>query len=203
MAIEFVGFTADHRITGRLPLADDRLSDMLNAVARVVIRGAACEEIDTGRILDGDIMIAVGDLLVVVANGRRGIQSQRKRTGTRHIRVGLARYVVDGQLHTPLDSGGPAGAGDLEEVLAGRDLLVPLTGASVTYDRAGRLFEEAGETLLVNRALVRWFESGTPADDIDEATAEPDWAGGLIGVEPSGLPSRRGWAGQLRGVVGR
>ena len=40
MPIDFVAFTSDRRITGRIMLADDRLSDMLNAVARLVIRDA-------------------------------------------------------------------------------------------------------------------------------------------------------------------
>ena len=40
MPIEFVGFTSDRRITAMIPLADDRLSDMLNSVTRIVLRDA-------------------------------------------------------------------------------------------------------------------------------------------------------------------
>jgi len=40
MPIDFLAFTSDRRISCRIMLADDRLSDMLNAVARLVIRDA-------------------------------------------------------------------------------------------------------------------------------------------------------------------
>jgi hypothetical protein len=203
MAIEFTGFTADHRVTGRLPLADDRLSDMLNSVARVVIRGAVTEAIDTGESQAGDVMVACGGLLVVAGSGRRGIESQRKRTTTRRIRVGLSRYVVEGDLHVPTDSARLGTIASLEDLLAGRDVLVPLTSALLTYDRAGKPVDEAHETLLVNRSLVEWIE---PAGMDPEAEA---WAAELIGIEPtpSPQPARAGgrsrWASGLRGVVGR
>jgi hypothetical protein len=190
MAIDFVGFTSDHRITGRLPLADDRLSDMLNSVARVVIRGAMTEEIDTGRVDDGDVMVMCGDLLVVVAEGRRGVESQRRRTVTRHVRLGIGRFVVEGQLHLRADSADRRTAGGIDELLAGRDLLVPVTAATLTYDRAGRSTEQACETMLINRAQVRWMES-------DDDTA------GLIGAEQPEEPVRTGWARQLKSVVKR
>ena len=32
MPVDLIAFTADRRITGSIPLADDRLSDMLNSV---------------------------------------------------------------------------------------------------------------------------------------------------------------------------
>ena len=65
MAIDFVGFTSDRRIVGTIPLADDRLSDMLNSVARVVIRDAEVEDVDTGPEEGGDVMVPCGELLVV------------------------------------------------------------------------------------------------------------------------------------------
>ena len=46
MPIDFLAFTSDRRISGRIMLADDRLSDMLNAVARLVIRDAQVEELN-------------------------------------------------------------------------------------------------------------------------------------------------------------
>jgi len=40
MPIDFIAFTSDRRLSGRIMLADDRLSDMLNAVPRLVVRDA-------------------------------------------------------------------------------------------------------------------------------------------------------------------
>ena len=48
MPVELIAFTADCRIRGVIPLADDRLSDMLNSVSRVVIRGAVIEDLVDG-----------------------------------------------------------------------------------------------------------------------------------------------------------
>ena len=205
VAIDFAGFTADHRITGRLPLADDRLSDMLNSVARVVIRGAVTEVVDNGYRETGDVMIGCGDLWIVAGSGRRGIESRRRRTTTRPIRAGLGRYVVEGDLHLPIEVGRPAPSGDLEALLAGRDLLVPLTSATLSFDRAGRTTAEEHETLLVNRSRIEWLESA----DASAGAEEDAWTSALIGVgaprPPAAAASGRervGWRG-LRGLVSR
>jgi hypothetical protein len=210
VAIEFAGFTADHRITGRLPLADDRLSDMLNSVARVVIRGAVSENIDSGIRQDGDVMIACGDLWLVAASGRRGIETQRRRTSTLRIQAGLGRFVVEGDLHVPQQPG-RAGAAtpkrSLDDLLAGRDLLVPVTSATLTFDRAGRSLQETHETLLVNRSRIDWIEGvGVDEDESVELQDDP-WASELIGTEPAGshapATGGRSWGRQLRSIVGR
>lgn len=159
MAIEFVGFTMDHRITGQIPLADDRLSDMLNSVARVVVRGAKTVEIDTGRVDGGDVMIPCGDLLVVGGTGRRGVESQRRRTVTRRVRMGLGRYLVTGLLHVNPAAHAASLGGKPDELLVGRDLLVPLTEATVSYPAHRQPAEEAWETVLVNRARATWIEA--------------------------------------------
>jgi hypothetical protein len=204
VAIEFCGFTADHRISGRLPLADDRLSDMLNSVARVVIRGAVSESIDNGFQVSGDVLMSCGDLWLVAGTGRRGIETRRRRTATRRIRAGLGRYVVEGDLHVAAGAGRSVPGGNLDDLLAGRDLLVPLTSATLTFDRAGRSIAEEHETLLVNRSRIEWFE---PVGDDEPAPADP-WADALIGAEPARAPAptgpeRAGWTRGLRGIVRR
>ena len=201
MPIEFAGFTADHRITGRLPLADNRLSDMLNSVARVVIPGAMTEAIDNGYTESGDVMVDCGDLWVVAATGRRGNESRRRRTSTRRLQAGLGRYVVEGNLHFPIEVGRPAPTGELEELLSGRDLLVPLTDATLTFDREGRSVAEAHETQMVNRSRIEWLEA------TDRVAEEDLWTSQLIGVETARPPAlaareRAGWRG-IRGLVGR
>lgn len=173
MAIEFVGFTADSRITGQIPLADDRLSDMLNSVARVVVRSGATEEIDTRRIQLGDATVPCGELLVVGGTGRRGVESQRRRTKTRRVRIGLGRYVVEGLLHVLPAAHAASLDGDPDQLLVGRDLLVPLTEAILVYDRSGKRFEETWDTLLVNRARASWIEAVDDGAGLTEDVAEP------------------------------
>jgi hypothetical protein len=172
MAIEFIGFTTDHRVTGQIPLADDRLSDMLNSVARVVVRGASTTEIDSGHVDPGDVMVPCGELLVVVGTGRRGLESQRRRTYTRRVRMGLGRYVVTGSLHVLPSVHEASLGGKPDELLVGRDLLVPLTEATISYDAAGGPVEEAWPTLLVNRARAAWIEALDEEPELEEDLPE-------------------------------
>lgn len=172
MPIEFVGFTNDHRITGQIPLADDRLSDMLNAVARVVVRSGVTEELDGERVDPGDVTLLCGDLFVVAGTGRRGLESQRRRTLTRRVRVGIGRYVVEGLLHFPPAAHAASFAVRPEDLMIGRDLLVPLTEATMSYERAGKRAEEHWDTLLVNRARVTWIEATDALPQLDEDRPE-------------------------------
>ncbi len=165
MPIDFVGFTGDTRISGQIPLADDRLTDMLNSVARIVVRGASIEEIDHGRIEGGDVMVPCGEFLAVAGTGRRGLESLRRHTVTREVRIGLGRYVVTGKLHVEPGVHEASQGGRPDELLAGRDLLVPLTDANIDYDRAGKPCAEAWETLLVNRARASWIEAVEPEEE--------------------------------------
>jgi len=165
MAIDFVGFTGECRIVGAIPLADDRLSDMLNSVARVVVRNARVEQIDTGRTDASDVTVPCGEFLAVVGTGRRGMESQRRRTLRRKVRMGLGRYVVCGYLHVLPAAHAESLDGGPEALLVGRDLLVPLTEATIGYDRAGKAHEETWDTLLVNRARASWIESAADEDD--------------------------------------
>jgi hypothetical protein len=172
MPIDFLAFTADRRITGRIMLADDRLSDMLNGVARLVIRDAQVEELTDDRAPRvADVTIAIGEMLAVVGSGPRGSERLRKRWLKRRASLGLGRFVVEGDLGYPNDETLPE-SGDPSVVLANRDLLVPLTDATITYDRSGSVVAETFETVLVNRARATWIDVAAPVfldpDDNDD-----------------------------------
>jgi hypothetical protein len=168
MPVELIAFTADLRIHGAIPLADDRLSDMLNSVPRLVVRGAVIHDLVEGREPQtADVTLAVGSIVAVLATGRRGVENRRRRTVVHRARVGLTRFVVTGSLHVPVGADGRALSSDPAVVLAGRDLLVPLTDATITYDRADSPTTEASETILVNRSHARWI-------DLDDAAGGDD-----------------------------
>jgi hypothetical protein len=168
MAIQFIGFTADSRVVGSIPLADDRLSDMLNSVGRVVVRDASTEDIDLGPQEDGPVVIPVGELLAVVGTGRRGIEARRRRMLVRHVQIGLGRYVVSGNIHVSPEAHAASLDGDLDALLVGRDLLVALTEASIRYDRAGTRHTEEWDTLLINRVRALWIKALEEDDEDDE-----------------------------------
>ena len=168
MPVDFIAFTADRRIHGLIPLADDRLSDMLNSVPRVVVRGAEIDDLVEGNPTEtADLTLAVGSIVAVLVAGRRGVENRRRRTEVHRARIGLNRYVVSGSLHVPPDSTDRLSSADPAVVLAGRDILVPLTDATITYDKADMTTTERFETILVNRAYATWI-------DLDEAAGGDD-----------------------------
>jgi hypothetical protein len=170
MPVEFIAFTADRRITGTIPLADDRLSDMLNSVPRVVIRGATVLDLVADAVpRTVDVTLAVGSIVAVVVSGRRGNDARRRKMDVRLARVGIVRFVVTGSLHVPTDSIDPLASNDPAVVLAGRDVLVPLTDASIAYDVGGSATTEHHETILINRGLATWIDLDDAAIDTDRA----------------------------------
>src|SRR5262245_50383650 len=159
MPIDFVAYTADRRISGRIMLADDRLSDMLNAVARIVVRDAQVEELtETLAPRVADVTVAIGELFVVVGTGPRGSESLRKKSLKRRATVGLGRFIVEGDLAYPSDGPGLPESSDPSVVFTTRDVLVALTDATITYDRVDGTVEESHETVLINRARASWID---------------------------------------------
>jgi len=173
MPVDLIAFTADRRIHGAIPLADDRLSDMLNSVARVVIRGAVIEDLVAGGApRTADLTLAVGSIVAVLVAGRRGIENRRLKTEAHRARIGLNRFVVSGSLHVPVGSTDHLTSGDPARVLAGRDILVALTEATITYDRDDGKTTEEFETILVNRAHAQWIDVDDAADGGGSELAE-------------------------------
>jgi len=168
MPVELIAFTADLRIDGQIPLADDRLSDMLNSVPRVIVRGATVHDlVEGGPGQVADLALPIGSIVAVLATGRRGVEARRRRTVLHRARVGLTRFVVSGMLHVPVGQDGRIVSSDPSVVLAGRAHLVPLTDATVTYDCGDAPISEAAETILVNRSHARWI-------DLDDAAGGDD-----------------------------
>ena len=168
MPVDLIVFTADRRIRGAIPLADDRVSDMLNSVPRIVIRGAQLEDVVHGGPEQvADVTITVGSIVAVLASGRRGIENLRRRTDVHKARLGLVRYTVTGWLHIPAGADANLASHEPSAVLAGRDILVPLTDATITYDKAGEAVTEQFETILINRSQAAWI-------DLDDAAGGDD-----------------------------
>ena len=145
---------------------------MLNAVARLVIRDAQVEELTDDRSPRmADVTIAIGEMLAVVGSGPRGSEQLRKQWLKRRASVGLGRFVVEGDLGYPSDTTLPE-SDDPSVVLANRDLLVPITDATITYDRLGVVVEEAFETVLINRARATWIDLAAAVflepDEVDD-----------------------------------
>ncbi len=167
MPVELIVFTADRRISGAIPLADDRFSDMLNSVPRIVMRGSEVHDLITGMPPQFvDVTVAVGSIVAVLVGGRRGVETRRRRTDVEPVKIGIVRYIISGWLHVPAGDEIDVHTQDPAVVLAGRDILVPLTEATISYDRGPDHVSETFETILVNRSLATWIEvGGTPGGD--------------------------------------
>jgi hypothetical protein len=177
MPVELIVFTADRRISGSIPLADDRLSDMLNSVPRIVMRGCEVQDLLIGAPPQfADVTVAVGSIVAALVSGRRGVETRRRRTDVQRVTLGIVRYVVRGWLHIPAGVSIDPGSRDPATVLAGRDVLVPLTDATIGYERGASQVSEAVETILFNRSLATWIEvddgSGGDASDLFEEPAK-------------------------------
>lgn len=167
MPVELVVFTADRRIAGSIPLADDRASDMLNSVPRVVFRDAEIADLVNGGTERSEVTVSVGSIIAVTTSGRRGLEALRRRTDLHRARIGLIRYIVSGWLHVPVGNQADLDTDQPHVALAGRDVLVPLTDASITYEGADETVTETAETILVNRAHATWI-------DLDERAGGDD-----------------------------
>ncbi|HEX5824658.1 MAG TPA: hypothetical protein VFY18_09400 [Candidatus Limnocylindrales bacterium] len=175
MPVDLIAFTADRRISGTIPLADDRLSDMLNSVPRIVLRNATVQDLVADSVpRTADVTLAVGAIVAVVATGRRGNEMRRHRTDLRMARIGVVRFVVTGSLHVPAGSIDPMASNDPAVVLAGRDVLVPLTDATIAYDIGREPFTEQHDTILINRSHATWIDLDDAAsvNDLDELADE-------------------------------
>jgi hypothetical protein len=172
MPVELTAFTGDRRIRGAIPLADDRLSDMLNSVPRIVLRGAEVRNLDGMPPITANVTLAIGSIAVVLSSGRRGVETRRRRTEVHRVRLGIDRYIVSGCLHVPAGLPINLATRDPSVVLAGRDLLVPLTDATVAYESAGEVVTESCEIVLVNRSQATWIDlddgSGDDFEVVDE-----------------------------------
>jgi hypothetical protein len=175
MPVDLIAFTGDRRIQGAIPLTDDRLSDMLNSVQRIVLRGAEVTDLADGMPAQtADVTLAIGSITVVLSTGRRGNETRRRKTDVHRIRIGIDRYIVTGSLHVPAGFEIDASSRQPSAVLAGRDLLVPLTDGTITYEANGEHVREPADTVLINRAQAIWIDiDDGSSDDFDAVEEKP------------------------------
>jgi hypothetical protein len=159
--LEFVAYAADRLLVGSIQLEADRLTDLLNA----------CDELELVDItwlgLHGQIgetssaTITRSELLVVKAGLPRGNPARRHRTRQAPVVTAIGPYLVYGYLHSR------PGSDPLVD-LGRRAPMVPLTDASICYERNGKLHREDASTFIVNRdradSIRRARESEFPGE---------------------------------------
>jgi hypothetical protein len=163
MEIDFLAYSEDCVVSGRLTLGADRMTDLLTASNEYVVDDAAFEALDDRRVLSlAKIAVGRDELCLVVANGPRGNRGRRIRTWPTRVRVGVGPYELLGYFHAMPSSDALA--------TIRRRTIVPLTECRVRFQRAGNRIEHWHHTVLVNRDKIDWLENAAA----DEAMAPPN-----------------------------
>jgi hypothetical protein len=169
--IDFIAFSGDCVIHARLTMFGDRLTDMLNSQARYTLSKVRLESLEDGHVFEIDSLpIERGDLHAVVATGPRGKEKRRVQLEPTRMQVGVGPYTILGQLH------GQPGADPLVMVMK-REPMVPLTNATIAFNRNGSVIAQDVPALIINRELVEWI-AATPdeAEHFPDAPVRPQYA---------------------------
>jgi hypothetical protein len=162
MFIDFTGFAGDCLINGKLDLRAPRLTDQLNADPLVHLVDVELEDLENARrVTSPDFTIARSQLCAVRATGPRGSRALRIATAPHRLRAQIGPYTILGRLHQRV---GIDPLATFEE----RDLMVPLTDATIAFMVGGVLDVRDWSTLVINRELASWYRA---AEDDDEPIA--------------------------------
>jgi len=160
--VDFVAYALHERLSGRIRLDNDRLSDMLNAHDEFVLVDALAERLpEGGSMVVSEILLRRDELAVVHATGPRGDRAQRVRTDAHPVVFRVGRYLVSGRIHT--------GRGEDALVsVRSRQPMVPLTEAAIEFRVGSDVVREPASAIVVNRDLVDWVREGAPVYDRSE-----------------------------------
>lgn len=161
--VEFVAYADDCILSGRVRLAADRLTDMLNQHDEIDLVDVRVERLDgLGAVEVKEVLVRREELLLVHATGPRGSQARRQRTRQHPLAMKLGPYEVRGNLHALLGT-------DPLLAIRRRRPMVPLTDAWIEYQVAGEHERRRVTALVVNRDQIDVIEHA-----LDEAVELPD-----------------------------
>ena len=163
MYIDFTGFAGDCLINGKLDLRAPRLTDQLNADPLVRLVDVELEDLGDGRrVASTEFTIERRQLCAVRVTGPRGSRALRIATAPHRLRAQIGPYTILGRLHEPVGV-------DALATFEQRDLMVPLTDATIAFMVGGILDVRDWSTLVINRELASWYR----AVEGDEAPIAP------------------------------
>jgi hypothetical protein len=173
MFIDFTGFAGDCLINGKLDLRAPRLTDQLNADPLVHLVDVTLEDLGNAqRVAAPEFTIERSQLCAVRATGPRGSRALRIATAPHRLRAQIGPYTVLGRLHEPPGV-------DALATFSQRDLMVPLTDATIAFMVGGILDVRDWSTLVINRELASWYHP--VGDDTADEGNPPDLSLGLPG----------------------
>jgi hypothetical protein len=158
--VEFVAYATDCVLYGRVRLAAERLTDMLNGHEEFDLVDVMVERLDgLGAVEVRAVVVPRHELLLVHATGPRGNQERRTRTREHPLAFRVGPYDVRGDLHA-------APGHDPLLTIRRRKAMVPITDAWVEYNvgaerrrrRVGPLVVNRDQVDVVTLAVDEWVE---------------------------------------------
>jgi hypothetical protein len=161
--LDFVAYAEDCVLYGRVRLAAERLTDMLNTHDEFDLIDVMVERLDgQGAIEVKEVLVRRDELLLVHATGPRGNLARRTRTREHPLAVRIGPYDVRGSLHAS------PGHDPLMTIIR-RKPMVPMTDAWIEYMAGGERRRRRVGALIVNREQI-----DTVAHAADEWSELPD-----------------------------
>jgi hypothetical protein len=152
--VQFVAFTEDCLISGRIQLDSDRLSDTLNGHQEYQLCDVLVESLEDGRRVHADeVVLAQDELLAVLTDGPRGDPSRRIRTVPHEVTFKAGPYLIRGDLHAP------PGIDPLASARRRRPM-IPLSDAWIEFRSGDTSRGTLVGTVVVNRSTADWIQLG-------------------------------------------
>ena len=147
--VELTVYSDDSRASGHLALSADRVTDLLNQHDEVRLVDPSVQSLEDGHELAlPEVAVRRDEMYAVAVSGPQGNARRRTRTRPCPVELRLGQYDVSGSLHAV------PGPDPVPGFFHRRQVMVPLTEATIAYDSpAGRVVSRY-DTLLVNRLLV-------------------------------------------------
>jgi hypothetical protein len=146
--IDFVGFSDDCRVEGKVDLEDARLADLLNGNTSIVVHDVTLVSTRDGHTQAfKKLEISRDELDIVVASGPRGDPKRRLATKPNGVAMRLGPYCAEGFMHAPPTANPVRGFNR-------RPAMVAVTDAVLEYDFCDEPKSEWFRTLLINRDLA-------------------------------------------------
>lgn len=149
--VKFSAYAEDCRVSGLVLLDAERLTDMLNGHTELELVDVVVESLVDGTTSRmPEFTVHRDELLVVEATGPRGNPGRWARAHRHPLAVKLGPYELRGLVHL-------APGADTLDAVRRRRPMVPLTGASISYEVAGATVLQRDRALIFNRDCADWI----------------------------------------------
>jgi hypothetical protein len=153
--IDFVGYSEDCTVEGRVELERPRLADMLNDQPTIVVHDAVLVSTADGHSTTFDeLEVSRDELGVVVVSGPRGDPGRRLATRPNEVTMKVGPYVAAGYMHAPATTNPVSG-------LNRRPVMLAMTDAVLEYEYCDEPVSQAYTTILINRELAMYLRAVT------------------------------------------